>query len=90
MRDAQSIEMLHAKLPVGKIAEEIGRHRRAVYREIEHNNFEDKDLPYPSGYSCVTAQRPTDERRTRRRHPIRLDNLRAHVIDRLEEGRTPE
>jgi len=37
--------MLHAKLPFGKIAEEIGRHRRAVYREIERNNFEDKDLP---------------------------------------------
>ena len=40
-----SDEMLHAKLPFGKIAEEIGRHRRAVYREIERNNFEDKDLP---------------------------------------------
>jgi len=82
-------EMPHAKLPAGKIAEEIERHRWAVYREIERNNFENKDLPYPSGYSCVTARRPTDERRTWR-HPIRLENLRAHVIDRLEEGRTPE
>jgi len=60
LRERRTIdEVLHAKLPVGKIAEEIGRHRRAVYRQIERDNFKDKNLPYPSGYSCVTARRPT-------------------------------
>jgi len=51
--------MLQAKRPADKIPEEIARHHRAVYRQIERDNFKDKDPPYPSGSSCVTARRPT-------------------------------
>ena len=91
LRERRAIEdMLHAKMPVREIAAEIGRHRSTVYREIRRNRFEDDELPYLNGYYGMTAQRTADTRRARRRKLIRLDDLRAHVIDRLAEGWTPE
>ncbi|WP_299657952.1 IS30 family transposase [uncultured Tateyamaria sp.] len=91
LRERRAIEdMLNAKVPVSKIAAEIGRHRSTVYREIKRNHFEDSELPYLSGYYGVSAQRTADARRARRRKLIRLEDLRAHVIDRLKTGWTPE
>lgn len=56
LRERRAIEdMLNAKVPVSKIAAEIGRHRSAVYREIKRNHFEDSELPYLSGYYGVNA-----------------------------------
>ena len=47
LRERRAIEdMLNAKVPVSKIAAEIGRHRSTVYREIKRNFFTDKELPY--------------------------------------------
>jgi IS30 family transposase len=91
LRERISIQkMLEAKQPVSRIAAEIGRHRSTVYREIKRNAFEDDELPYLNGYYGMNAQKYATERRARRRKLIRLDDLRAHVIDRLIEGWTPE
>lgn len=91
LRERRVIEdMLQAKMSVNEIAAAIGRHRSTVYREIKRNRFEDNELPYLSGYYGLTAQRTADARRARRRKLIRLDDLRAHVINRLIEGWTPE
>ena len=32
-------EMLNAKMPIREIAEELGRHRSSIYREIKRNGF---------------------------------------------------
>ena len=40
LRERRAIEdMLNAKVPVSKIAAEIGRHRSTIYREIKQNYF---------------------------------------------------
>ena len=40
LRERRAIEdMLNAKVPVSKIAAEIGRHRSTIYREIKRNYF---------------------------------------------------
>ncbi len=44
LRERRAIEdMLNAKMPVSKIAAEIGRHRSTVYREIKRNNYDGKE-----------------------------------------------
>lgn len=82
--------MLNAKVPVSKIAIEIGRHRSTIYREIKRNGIEDNELPYLDGYYGVNTQASADARRARRHKLIRLEDLRAHVIERLKTGWTPE
>ncbi len=82
--------MLNAKVPVSKIAAEIGRHRSTVYREIKRNHFEDDELPYLNGFYGVNAQRCADARRARRRKLVRLEDLRDAVIAQLKEGWSPE
>ena len=32
-------DMLNAKMTIGQIGEELGRHRSSVYREIKRNGF---------------------------------------------------
>jgi len=91
LRERRAIEdMLYAKMAVSEIAAAIGRHRSTIYREIRRNRFEDKELSYLSGYYGLTAQRTADARRARRRKLIRMDDLRAHVVNRLVDGWTPE
>lgn len=91
LRERISIQkMLEEKQPVSRIAAEIGRHLSTVYREIRRNAFEDDELPYPNGYYGMNAQKYATQRRARRRKLIRLDDLRAYMIDRLIEGWTPE
>ena len=91
LRERRAIEdMLNAKLPVSKIAAEIGRHRSSVYREIKRNKFSDEELPHLNGYFGVNAHRCAALRRARRRKLVRLPELRDAVIDRLKEGWSPE
>jgi len=46
LRERRVIEdMLNAKMPVCRIASELGRHRSSIYREIKRNRFVDDDLP---------------------------------------------
>lgn len=90
LRERRAIEdMLNARVPVNDIAAAIGRHRSTVYREIERNRFEDDELPNLNGYYGLIAQQTASARRARRRKLIRLEDLRAHVIDRLKTGWTP-
>lgn len=91
LRERRAIEdMLNAKVPVSKIAAEIGRHRSTVYREIKRNYFEDDELPYLSGYYGMNAQKYASDRRARRCKLVRLVDLRSHVIAQLKIGWTPE
>nr|WP_254436022.1 helix-turn-helix domain-containing protein [Ruegeria arenilitoris] len=91
LRERRAIEdMLNAKLPVSKIATEIGRHRSSVYREIKRNKFSDEELPHLNGYYGVNAHRCAVLRRARRRKLVQLPELRDAVISRLNEGWSPE
>ncbi|MEM9577924.1 MAG: IS30 family transposase [Pseudomonadota bacterium] len=91
LRERRAIEdMLNEKVPVSKIAAEIGRHRSTIYREIKRNFFTDEELPHLSGYYGMVAQREASKRRARRRKLIRLEALRAHVVTQLKVGWTPE
>lgn len=91
LRERRVIEdMLNAKVPVSKIATEIGGHRSTDYREIKRNYFEDEELPYLTGYYGMNAQKYASDRRARRRKLIRLEELRTHVITQLKVGWTPE
>lgn len=91
LHERRAIEdMLNAKMPISRIAAEIGRHRATIYREIKRNSFADAELPYLNGYYGMTAQREASKRRVRRRKLIRLEALRAHVVARLKVGWTPE
>lgn len=83
-------DMLNAKVPVSEIAAHLGRHRSSIYREIKRNGFVDEELPQLSGYYGVTAQRVATARRARRRKLVRLDGLRAAVVDRPRSGWSPE
>lgn len=83
-------DMSNAKVPAGKNATEIGRHGSTVYRAIKRNAFTDDELSYLKGYYGMVALREATRRRARQRKLIRLDAPRAHVIDRLTEGWTPE
>jgi len=83
-------DMLNAKMPVSKIATELGRHRSTVYRDIQRNGFVDEELPQLNGYYGVTAQNSALRRRARRRKLVRLEHLRTSVIAQLKEGWSPE
>ena len=91
LRERRTIEgMLNAKMPVSKIATELGRHRATVYRDIQRNGFVDEELPQLTGYYGVTAQNLALRRRARRRKLVRLEGLRTSVIAQLKEGWSPE
>jgi len=50
LRERRVIEdMLNAKMPVRKIAAEIGRHCSTIYRDIKRNGYVDEDLPNLNG-----------------------------------------
>ena len=83
-------DLLHRKVNVTEIARRINRHRATVYREIKRNFFTDEELPQLNGYYGMTAQRATAQRRARRRKLVRIPELREAVIDRLQEGWSPE
>ncbi len=91
LRERRAIEdMLNAKVPVSKIATEIGRHRSTVHREIKRNRYYDDELPNLNSYYGMTAQKSATQRRSRRRKLVRFADLRQHVIKQLEIGWSPE
>lgn len=91
LRERRAIEdMLNAKMPVSKIAAEIGRHPSTIYRGIKRNGFVDDELPNLNGYYGMVAQRTAMGRRARRCKLVRLVDLRKSVIKQLKEGWSPE
>lgn len=83
-------DLLYRKVNVTEIARRINRHRSTVYREIKRNFYKDQELPQLDGYYSMNAQKFTAERRSRRRKLVRIPALRDAVIDRLQEGWSPE
>ena len=83
-------DLLHRKVKVTEIARRINRHRATVYREIKRNFFKDDELPQLNGYYGMVAQKSAAQRRARRRKLVRIPELREAVVDRLQEGWSPE
>jgi transposase, IS30 family len=81
--------LVEARRPVGEIAARLGRHRSTIYRELGRNRFRDGD-PGFCGYFPLTAQDLADRRRQRRRKLAADDGLRAHVVERLKAGWSPQ
>jgi transposase, IS30 family len=81
--------LVEARRPVGEIAERLGRHHSTIYRELGRNRFRDGDRG-SCGYFPLTAQDLADRRRRRRRKLAADDALRAHVVERLTAGRSPQ
>ena len=91
LAERRTIEnLLHLKVNVTEIARQINRHRSTVYREIKRNFYKDEELPQLDGYYGMNAQKFTAERRARRRKLVRIPELRDAVIERLQEGWSPE
>jgi len=72
-----------AGLSVDAIAEQLGRHRSTIFREINHNTFVDKVVPDPTGYDRVTAQTISCERCAKLRKLARFSHVRQSVIERV-------
>src|SRR5687768_17087922 len=81
--------LVEARRPVGEIAARLGRHRSTIYRELGRNRFRDGDRGF-CGYFPLTAQDLADRRRLRRGKLAADDGLRAHVVDRLAAGWSPQ
>ena len=81
--------LVEARRPVGEIAARLGRHPSTIYRELGRNRFRDGDRGF-CGYFPLTAQDLAARRRRRRRKLAADDGLRAHVVERLKAGWSPQ
>jgi IS30 family transposase len=80
--------LLGAKVPVDRIAEELGRHRSTIHREIRRNLF--REVKEYRGYYPTIADDSTRQRRQRRRKLIRDARLQQHVTELLARWWSPE
>ena len=81
--------LIEARRPVGEIAARLGRHPSTIHRELGRNRFRDGDRGF-CGYFPLNAQDLARRRRQRRRKLAADEGLRAHVIERLEAGWSPQ
>jgi len=74
--------MKDARLPVGRIAEQLGRHPSTIYRELRRNFLFDEDS-YFRGYYPSVAHKLASDRRAPGRKLARNLELASYVIDGL-------
>ena len=79
-----------SRMPVASIATALGRHRSTIYRELKRNWRRDAEVPQADGYWPVSAQALADRRRHVLGKLVRRSELRAAVVERLEDGWSPE
>ncbi|WP_108257557.1 helix-turn-helix domain-containing protein [Mangrovicoccus ximenensis] len=75
---------------MAEIAQQVGRHRSTIYRELTRNRCRFEDEPELNGYYCSIAHGFAADRRRRRAKLLRDPELQAAVIDRLAAGWSPE
>ena len=80
--------LVQAKVSISGIADQLGRHRSTIYREIGRNEF--REVKLYRGYYPVTAHDGARRRRQRQRKLIRDHRLREHVLAKLALGWSPE
>jgi IS30 family transposase len=80
--------LLTAKVPIERIAEELGHHRSTIHREIRRNLF--REVKKYRGCYPITADDRARQRRQRRRKLIRDAQLQQHVTRMLARWWSPE
>lgn len=80
--------LVAAKVPVTVIANQLGRHRSTVYREIGRNHF--REQREYAGYFPLVAQELAVQRRQRLGKLVRDEALRGFVVDRLRACWSPQ
>lgn len=88
--DRETISRLtDARIPVRRIAAELGRHPSTIYRELRRNFMHDEE-PFFRGYFPNVAQKYAADRRAPGRKLVRDPELAAKVIDGLRKSWSPE
>jgi len=78
-----------ARIPVRKIAAQLGRHPSTIYRELRRNYMHDEE-PFFRGYFPNVAQKYAAKRRAPGRKLMRNPDLAARVVDGLRKSWSPE
>ena len=81
--------MKDARLPVSRIAKQLGRHPSTIYRELRRNFFYDEDSYFRSYFPSV-AHKLASDRRLPGRKLARNLALASYVIDGLHRCWSPE
>jgi len=86
--------LLQEHQPVAVIATLLGRHRSTIHREIarnfHHSAVQGRWGNQERGYFPVSAQRLAGRRRARSSKLPRRPELRAHVVEQLRAGWSPQ
>jgi IS30 family transposase len=83
--------LLGRKVPVVKIARELGRHHSTIYRELQRNSYwEDEDDRKMNGYYPLSAQEYYSRRRQSLQLFARYPELKEFVIRKLKAYWSPD
>ena len=89
MNAAPSSASSRPATPSARSPQRLGRHPSTIHRELGRNRFRDGDRGF-CGYFPLNAQDLARRRRQRRRKLAADEGLRAHVIERLKAGWSPQ